>query len=1118
MEKSKDIRRRVCLLLWAMAWLLPTVSHAAMPADTKVSVDFKSVPVVTVLNAIQKQAGLSFVYSTEEAARWPKVTIRATRKSASEVVGQLTSLIGCSYTIKGNIVTITRQQLSGRERTVRGHVTDETGEPLVGVPVSVGENRVGTVTDADGFFSFKIPVEATTLKFSYVGLANEYVQVPQGTSDITRDIVMKADNLIDEVVVTGIFNKAKESYTGAVTTIGKEELNMHKGQNLLQTLKTIDASMNFQVNNLAGSNPNNLPQINIRGNSSLPMSVAEFNSTTSNAVNTPLIILDGFEMSLEKLMDYNDEEIESINILKDAAATAIYGSRGSNGVIVVTTRQPEAGRLRINAEVGIDIEAPDLTSYDYLNAKEKLELENRLNLYSADYAPNDYNFQEHYNKKLKSVLSGATTDWLNKPVRTGVGSHYALRLEGGSDQFRWAVSANYKDTEGAMKNSFRRSFNGSIQLVYNLKNITFKNYTTLGLVRSQESNYGNFSQYVALQPYDIPYDENGALRQYFEAFLGPSQGTGRANPLYDAELNTINKTGHETLTNNFAIEWKIIPDLTFRGQFGISKLNNTSDYFLPAEHSYFTTNSYGHYYEYNSDEGFLRRGLYRYGTGNGYSYDGNATLSYSHLFADKHLLYVGADYSVSARDNLSYSFTAEGIADSENPFLGNARQYLHDGTPGGSKSKSRRIGFTGNVNYTYDGRYYLDFSYRVDGSSTFGSEKKWAPFWSTGIGWNVHNERFLKGNPVLNILRLKASIGEVGSQMGSGTGANTIFRSITSSKYMNWIGSQLSAWGNPRLTWQTTREMNLGMEFGLLKGLFKGEFNFYDKKTSNLLSNMDLPSSMGINNYIANVGEVKNRGWELALSGYPIRDMRHSFTWMMTGQLVYNKNWISKLSDYVKAQNEAYREQNVDVSTLFYEGKPQNSIYAVRSLGVNPSTGDEIYVDRNGNVTDSWRPGDKVFCGQAEPKYRGNFGNIIRYKGWTLNFTFTYYWGGYTYNSTLLDKVEVPIAALKSQNVDRRALTDRWMKPGDVTFFKGYSETATRATSRFVMKDNVLELSTASLQYRWDGKWLHQNLGMQSVIFALNASDLVHWGTVKQERGINYPYARNIQGSVKLLF
>ena len=1118
MEKSKNMKKRVCVLLWLILSMLPLSVEAAMPADTKVSVDFKSVPVATVLNAIQKQAGLSFVYSTEEAARWPKVTIRATKKSAGEIIGQLTNLIGCSYSIKGNIVTITKQQLSGRERTVQGYVRDENGEPLMGVPVCIGENRVCAVTDVNGFYSFKIPVESTVLKFSYVGLDNEYVQIAQGSTDISRDIVMHADNQLGEVVVTGIFNKARESYTGAVTTIDKEDLKMHKGQNLLQTLKTIDASMNFQVNNLAGSNPNSLPQINIRGNSSLPMSVAEFNSSTSNAVNTPLIILDGFEMSLEKLMDYNDEEIESINILKDAAATAIYGSRGSNGVIVVTTRQPEVGKLRINAEVGVDIEAPDLTSYDYLTAREKLELENSLNLYSADYANNDYNFHEHYNTKLKSVLSGATTDWLNKPVRTGVGSHYNLRLEGGSDQFRWAVSTNYKDTEGAMKNSYRRSFNGSIQLVYTLKNVTFKNYTTLGLVRSQESNFGNFNQYVALQPYDIPYDENGALRQYFEAFLGPSQGTGRANPLYDAELNTINKSGHETLTNNFAIEWKIIPDLTFRGQFGISKLNNSSDYFLPAEHSYFTTNSYGHYYEYNSDEGFLRRGLYRYGTGNGYSYDGNATLSYSHLFADKHLLYVGADYSISARDNLSYTFTAEGISDSENPFLGNARQYLHDGTPGGSKSKSRRVGLTTNVNYTYDGRYYLDFSYRVDGSSTFGSEKKWAPFWSTGIGWNVHNEKFLKDNPVLNILRLKASIGEVGSQMGSGTGANTIFHSITSSKYMNWVGSQLTAWGNPRLTWQTTRELNLGLEFGILKGLLKGEFNFYDKKTSNLLSNMDLPSSMGINNYIANVGEVKNRGWELALSGYPIRDMRHGFTWMMTAQLVYNKNWISKLSDYVKAQTESYREQNVDVSTLFYEGRPQNSIYAVKSLGINPSTGNEIYVDRDGNITDSWRPGDKVFCGQADPKYRGNFGNIIRYKGWTLNLTFTYYWGGYRYNSTLLDKVEVPIAALKSQNVDRRALTDRWMKPGDVTFFKGYSENATRATSRFVMKDNVLELSTASLQYRWDGSWLKKNLGMQSMIFGLNASDLVHWGTIKQERGINYPYARNIQASVKLLF
>jgi TonB-linked SusC/RagA family outer membrane protein len=1001
-------------------------------------------------------------------------------------------------------------------RKVSGFVRDDQGEPLVGVSVVAGDSR--TITDADGFYTLKVPVSRVVMKLSYVGMESQQITIAEGKADVKRDVVLRNNNELADVVVTGIFKKARESYTGSVTTIDKTDIELHRGQNLLQTLKSIDASLNFHVNNLAGSNPNNLPQINIRGNSSLPMSVAEFNSSTGNSVNTPLVILDGFEMSLEKLMDYNDEEIESINILKDASATAIYGSRGSNGVIVVTTRQPEAGKLRIQAEVGVDIEAPDLTSYDYLDAKEKLELENSLGLYSNDYIPNDYNFQEHYNKKLRNVLSGATTDWLKKPVRTGVGTHYNARLEGGSNQFRWAISANYKDTEGTMKNSYRRSFNGSIQLVYSLKNITFKNYTTLGLVRSQESNYGSYSQYVSLQPYDIPYDETGALRQQFEHFLGPSQGAGRANPLYDAELNTIDKSGHETLTNNFAVEWHIIPDLTLRGQLGISKFDNTSDYFLPAEHSYFTTNSYGHYNEYQDDEGFLRRGLYRYGTGKGYSYDGNATLAYSHVFADKHQLYVGADYNISSRENLSYVFDVEGISDSDNPFLGNARQYVKNGTPSGGKEKSRRIGLTTNINYTYDTRYYMDLSYRVDGSSTFGSDRKWAPFWSVGIGWNVHNEKWFKENPVLGILRLKASLGDVGTQMGSGSGANTVFKSVTSSKYMNWIGSTLTAWGNSRLTWQTTREINLGTEFGLFNGLLKGEFNFYDKKTSNLLSSMDLPASMGINSYIANVGEVKNRGWELSLSGYPIRDMKHGLTWMMTGQLVYNRNWITKLSDAVKAQTEAYREQNVEVANLFYEGMPQNAIYAVKSLGIDPSTGKELYLDRDGNVTDSWRAGDKVFCGQGDPKYRGNLSNVVRYKNWTLNFTFTYFWGGYSYNSTLRDKVEVSINALKSQNVDRRALTDRWMKPGDVTFFKGYEEDATRATSRFVMKDNVLELSSASLQYRWDSKWLQQTMKMQSVTFSLNASDLFHWGSIRQERGVNYPYARNIQGSVKLLF
>ena len=335
---------------------------------------------------------------------------------------------------------------------------------------------------------------------------------------------------------------------------------------------------------------------------------------------------------------------------------------------------------------------------------------------------------------------------------------------------------------------------------------------------------------------------------------------------------------------------------------------------------------------------------------------------------------------------------------------------------------------------------------------------------------------------------------------------------------MNWTGSTLQEWGNPDLTWQTTDEFNVGTEIGLWKGRIKAEFDFYTKKTSNLLSNMDLPRSMGLSYYVANVGEVKNRGWEASLNAYLVRDTERELNVMLSGQLVYDKNWISKLSDAIKEQNEAYLKQDVEVSNLFYEGKPQNSIYAVRSLGIDPSTGKEIYLTRDGKITDVWHPSDKVYLGSADPLYRGNLNAMVMWKGLTFNLGFYYYWGGKTYNQTLVDRVEVTTSTLTTSNVDRRVYEDRWMQPGDVAFFKGFSNEETRATSRFVMPDNVLELSSMSLQYRWDSDWIKKYTGAQSITFSLNINDLFHWGSIKQERGIDYPFARNIQGGIRFLF
>ena len=1111
---QKIFRVMKILCFFMLAWLIQVKAETYAQSQL-VTLNLKNCNVEEFLQEVKNQTGIHFMYRSEFVKSMPRFNLEVEQKRLDEVLKQVFEGQGIRCRFEDEVVILVEEQQEAEKRVIKGTVRDAQGNGLPGVTVMLKNTTIGTATNIDGQYTLTLPAGDYTLLFSMVGMKDREEWIGD-RSEI--DVVLQvAVAEMDEVVVTGIFKKAKESYTGAVSTVTKEDLQIYRGQNLLQTLKNIDASINLAVDNANGSNPNNLPQINIRGNSSLPMSVQEYNEGARNDVNAPLIIMDGFEISLERLMDYNDEEIEAINILKDAAATAIYGSRGSNGVIVVITKQPEPGKLRVNAEIGADIEAPDLSSYDLLNAVEKLTLENSLGLYHSGIPSTDLEYQAIYNKRLRSVLSGQSTDWLHKPVHVGVGSHYNLRMEGGRDEFRWSTTLNYKNVEGAMKNSGRNTFNGSITLMYSKKNLIFRNYTSYGVTRAKESNYGNFSDYVAQQPYNSPYDENGDITRYFENFYGTGRGYGEFNPLYDASLKSFDKNGYEEITNNFSVEWNILDGLTFRGQLGISSMNDHSDTFLSPKSSYFTVDI-DTAPEYSTDDGFLRRGSYTYGTGETLNYSGNTTLSYSKVFKERHQLYVGLDYSIQETKQNFYIFQIEGFTNENMSSIGNARQYAKNAIPSSSTSHMRRLGFTGNVNYIYNGRYYLDLSYRIDGSSTFGADKKYAPFWSSGIGWNIHNENFLTGNSVLNVLRLKASYGQTGSQQGSGSGATTLYKYQTDNKYMNWTGTVLQEWGNPRLTWQTTNEFNIGTEFGLWNSRIRGEFNFYAKKTSNLLSSMNIPLAMGFPSYIANIGKVKNRGWEASFSAYIIRDHEKDFNWMVSGQLVYNKNWISKLSEAIKKQNEAMlQNDNYDVANLFYEGRPQNSIYAVRSLGIDPSTGNEIFLDKDGNETDVWKAGDKVYLGSSDPLYRGNFSTMLMWKGFTLNLSFGYYWGGKMYNETLKNRVEVTLGDLTVSNVDRRVYTDRWTKPGDVTFFKKIDNNPTRATSRFVMDNDVLELQSVSLQYKWDNSWI-QKYNVQSITFGLNMSDLFHWSTVKMERGINYPYARNIQGSIKFVF
>lgn len=1087
----RKIGKVMKLLVILLTWACLSVSARTLAQQQRVTLDLKGCTVMELFQAIQQQTDLFFVYNYRNFEHIGQLEVRAQNE---DVVGLLKRLFGGSKLdfVFDEQTVIVKPQEAGQV-VVQGVVRDKNKQPLPGVTVLIKGTTVGVVSNNEGHYELTLP-DGTDLilVFSFVGMQTQEVKYA-GQREL--NITMHEDvSEMDEVVVTGIFTKAKESYTGAAVKITQEKLKSFRGQNLLHTLKNIDPSINIMTNNLAGSNPNTLPEINMRGNSSLN-NLTEVNEGASNSLNTPLIVMDGFEISLTKLMDYNDDEIESITILKDAAAAAIYGSRSANGVIVVTTKMPEAGKLRVNFSATLNLEMPDLSSYDLCNSAEKLEAERRAGIYDYDF---DWiNYSEAYNNKLQAVLEGVNTDWLSQPLHVGVGQKYSLRLEGGREEFRWMASLSYNNVEGAMKGSYRNTFNGSVTIDYRYKNLIFKNQLSVGINKNAESKYGSFSEYADMNPYYRIYDEDGKMiREY------PTQYNNAKNPLYNSQLNFRDEKRYTEVIDNFSIEWNIVDALRLKGRLGLGKTFNASDNFIPADHTIETNG-----------------GQYTYGTGETISVDANLTLSYARTFNEKHQLYAGLDYSVKSKRNHFYSFVAEGFSNEHLDFIGAGTQYQSGGKPSGSEECTRNIGFTGNVNYTFDNRYFADVSFRMDGSSQFGADNKFAPFWSAGIGWNLHHEHFLADNHVVNVLRLKASKGQTGSLQFSPYQALSMYAYNSGLSYGGQNGAQLMGLGNEDLKWQVTDMVNVGIEVSLWQSRITAEFDYYNKITSNLLSSLDIPLATGFPSYTANVGKVRNSGYEASLNIYPVRNAEKDITVMVTGKLIYNKNKIVKLSEDIKRQTEKQMREGTKVNKLYFEGRPQNALYAVPSLGIDPSSGIEYFLTKAGGITDIWSAKDKVYMGSAEPAYRGNLGAMFRWKDLTLNLSFAYHWGGKLYNQTLIDRVELPSSRIEFANVDRRVFTDRWVNPGDLTFFKGMGKFSreTEASSRFVMPDRVFEFSTASLQYRWSTEKLKRT-GIDVVNFGVNMADIFYWSKTKQERGLNYPFARNAAITVGVMF
>lgn len=989
------------------------------------------------------------------------------------------------------------------QKKITGVVTDKQGEPLTGVHIRQLNGKAMSVTDVDGKFTIVTDDSGSQmLLFSYLGMKPLTVKLGKKL-DLT--IVMESESRsIDEVVVNGYFNKKKSSFTGTAKTYDSEKLIGANSVNLLSALSILDPSFKMVENNQAGSNPNTLPEFQIRGGSSLPN---QLQSNFSGNPNLPTFIMDGFEVSEEKVFDLDPTRIESMTILKDAAATAIYGSRAANGVVVITTKEPAVGKLRATYNLDVSYTTPDLTDYHLLNAKEKLELEKSAGYFDPYGSASQTEARmEDYNYRLGLVEKGYDTYWLNKPLHTAVGQKHSLSVEGGEKSIRYSLDLTYESAPGVMRGSGRNRMGAGTTLLYRFKNLTFKNTMTYDYVKATNSPYGTFDEYTSLNPY-YPYKD--ADGNYLKILEQKSSITGRDyvfNPLYNTTLNTRDDTEYTQFIDNFEVDWFINDAFQLKASLALKNKKQSGNVFKPADHTDFAN--------YEEDD-YYRKGYYNVSQTKEFSYNTNLVLCYFKQIK-KHSINVNAAWNMEVENDDMYSVRAEGFQDDHMDHISFALQYAKYQLPQGEDDKSRLMGFLMNASYSYRDTYLFDLSGRMDGSSKFGSDSRWAPFWSTGAGWNIHNEPFAKSWKWLNTLKLRASYGVTGSQAFSPYQALIMYQYLNEYRYRDYIGASMIGLGNPNLKWQQTYQVNLGLDLSLFNDRISFSGNYYRKLSKGLLTDVTLPPSLGYDSYRENLGEVQNEGYELDSRFTVLKSKDLWLNLIFSG--VHNTNKLKKISNSLKAWNDAQDASTTNVTApkvKFIEGQSINTIWGVRSYGINPANGKEIFISRDGTLTDVYSVNDQVPIGCTDSKLEGNLGLDAGYRGFKLNLYFRYRLGGQLYNSTLVNRIE---NANKRYNTDRRVLEQRWQKPGDITFFKDIKdETYTRPTSRFVQDYNYITLSSMTLSYDFPIAWTRP-LKIENIRLSFAMNDLFFSSTVKQERGLSYPYSRSFRTSLRVIF
>ncbi len=1120
--KARNNRLRI-VILHAVAMLFTVNVYAgSLYAQQKVSVTLNDVTIEQVIREVERQSGYIAVYNNTEIEALSNVSVSSRDESAEDVLNKVLGKFGMHCMLSNDFLVISSavsgSNVSRQQQPIRvtGRVLDTNGNPLAGATVLEKGSPRGTSTDVNGNFEFAVTSVNSVLVVQYLGMITKEVPVLPGQPNVIT--LESSDTQITEVSVisTGIFTRDRVTATGNAPSYTQADLKQLGGNNVLQSLTLADPSLRFVENSLMGSDPNSMPTIELRGMSTPTLNMVQ--DEFSKDPNSPLFLINGVEVNIDKVNDLDMNRVESITILKDAGSTAIWGSKGANGVVVIELIKPRAGEYNITYNGTLAVEGPDLSVYNMMNAREKYDFDVLADKFNTRGLPGT-ELMKLQSKILADIRSGVDTYWLSEPVRTGIQHSHSLRVSGGSEELSVDVGAKYGNNQGAMKGSSRQTWGGDVNLTYRVDRWIVSNYLDISGYNATGSPYGSFSKWIEAIPYYKKYNEYGEVEKWLQradglgsydyGFAGGSSPlTGNIpNPLWNARLNNKDQTNQFYVANTLFAQYDVNPNLKFTASLELVREEREAVKFLDPDHT-----DFGHLDD-------VIKGKYtnsRYLT---WWYKLSGSMSYVKAVGDHRFTFMANANMKDSRDTY-YHTEAIGfpLNSKGSPNLAMAYNIIENpGRPGYNNKVHRVMSLAAVLNYSYDKRYLVDITASLDGSTTFGSNKLYKPFFSVGLGWNISQEKFAENWNAIDLMKLSVTYGTNGNQSLGKVYSKSVYQYyVYSNKFGQ--GSYIRNLGAPDLPWQAVEKFEVTLNVDMKR--FSLALSMYRNVTDPLIISVTQLPSTGLEAFPMHIGTLTKHGFDWDVKFYPIYNREQDITWSVSINGDHYKQKYGGFANAMEGMNEEFVDANI--MKRYQDGKSPNDIWAVPSYGIDPSSGREIFIKKDGSLTYQYDARDQIVAGSDRPTFAGTAYTTFQYKNFDMTLAFGYQWGAHKYNSTIYDRVEnISKAKLGSQNQDRRALHDRWQRVGDIAVHPGIAVTDARRplTSRLIQMDNYFNGSSIRLGYRlYNNEWLIRNLGIGRLQVNLQGKDLFRLETSKVERGIDYPFARTVTMNLTIGF